>query len=76
MVDQSVPKKAPDYQRESYYAVRELAYNRRLVLVAIDKAISNFADSPDERLDKVSKILEFAGMKSRETSAPASESDF
>jgi hypothetical protein len=53
----------PDYQKEAYYALKQLAYQRRIALVAIDKFHSDPSLSPEERLDQISKVLEMSGMK-------------
>lgn len=55
--------KEPDYQKEAYYALKQLAYQRRVALVAIDSVLSNPSLSPEERLDQISRVLEMSGMK-------------
>jgi len=52
--------------REAYFAMKQVSYQRRLALVSIDDVLGDPSLSPEERLDKISKVIELSGMKQKE----------
>lgn len=58
--------KEPDYKVEAYYAMKSVNYQRRVAMAQIEVACNEPSLSPEERLDKISNILEISGMKARD----------
>lgn len=62
----------PDMMKEAYYAMKSVNYQRRQAMVSIDLVLNDPSLSPEEKLDKISKVIEISGMKSAEYT-PAGE---